>query len=71
MKQGVVKWFQPAKGYGFLVGDDGTEVFVHQSNILMNGFRFLETGQRVSYQIEETEKGSNAVNVTVEDRKEK
>ena len=66
MQKGTVKWFDPVKGYGFIVGDDGKDVFVHQSNILMKGFRALEVGQRVSYQVESTEKGNNALNVTVE-----
>lgn len=66
MHHGVVKWFRTVKGYGFIAGDDGEEVFVHHSNILMNGFRNLEVGQRVSYQIEQTEKGKKAVNVVVE-----
>ena len=63
---GVVKWFKTVKGYGFIAGDDGEEIFVHHSDILMNGFRNLEVGQRVSYQIEQTEKGNKAVNVVVE-----
>ena len=63
---GVVKWFRTVKGYGFIAGDDGEEIFVHHSNILMNGFRNLEVGQRVSYQTEQTEKGNKAVNVVVE-----
>lgn len=66
MQHGVVKWFDPVKGYGFLAGDDGKDVFIHHSNILMKGFRLLEAGQRVSYQVEVTEKGNNAVNVTLE-----
>lgn len=52
MQHGVVKWFDPVKGYGFIAGDTGTDIFVHQSDILMKGFRTLEVGQRVSYQIE-------------------
>ena len=59
MHHGVVKWFKTVKGYGFIAGDDGKEIFVH-------GFRNLEVGQRVSYQIEQTEKGNKAVNVVVE-----
>lgn len=55
MHHGVVKWFKTVKGYGFIAGDDGKEIFVHHSDILMNGFRNLEVGQRVSYQIEQTE----------------
>ena len=66
MQNGTVKWFDAVKGYGFIVGDDGQDVFVHQSNILMKGFRVLEVGQRVSYQIEPTEKGNKAINVVVE-----
>lgn len=65
MKQGTVKWFEPLKGYGFITGDDGKDAFVHQSDILMNGFRLLETGQKVSYQVESTEKGNKAINVTL------
>ena len=60
-----MKWFEPTKGYGFISSDDGSDIFVHQSNILMKGFRFLEIGQRVSYQVEETEKGNSAINVTI------
>ena len=66
MQKGTVKWFDAVKGYGFIAGDDGQDVFVHQSNILMKGFRVLEVGQRVSYQIEPTEKGHKAINVVVE-----
>lgn len=66
MQKGTVKWFDAVKGYGFIAGDDGKDVFVHQSNILMKGFRALEVGQRVSYQIEPTEKGNKAINVVVE-----
>ena len=65
MQKGTVKWFDAVKGYGFIAGDDGKDIFVHQSNILMNGFRALEVGQRVSYQIEPTEKGNKAINVVV------
>ena len=66
MQKGTVKWFGAVKGYGFIAEDDGQDVFVHQSNILMKGFRVLEVGQRVSYQIEPTEKGNKAINVVVE-----
>ena len=65
MQQGVVKWFDSEKGYGFIAGEDGKDLFVHQSNILMKGFRKLEIGQRVSYQAEITEKGDNAINVVI------
>ena len=66
MQSGTVKWFDPVKGYGFIAGFNGQDVFVHQSNILMNGFRLLEVGQRVSYQTEKTDKGIKAINVIVE-----
>lgn len=66
LQKGTVKWFDAVKGYGFIAGDDGKDIFVHQSNILMNGFRALEVGQRVSYQTEPTEKGNKAINVVVE-----
>lgn len=66
MQQGTVKWFEPMRGYGFISGDDGIDIFVHQSDILMKGFRFLEVGQRVSYQVEPTEKGNKAITVIVE-----
>ena len=66
MQKGTVKWFDAVKGYGFIAGDDGKDIFVHQSNILMQGLRALEVGQRVSYQTEPTEKGNKAINVVVE-----
>ena len=65
MKHGTVKWFNPVRGYGFITGDDGKDVFVHQSDILMKGFRFLEVGQKVIYQIKPTEKGTRAVKVVL------
>ena len=65
MKHGTVKWFNPVRGYGFITGDDGKDVFVHQSDILMKGFRFLEVGQKVSYQIKPTEKGTRAIKVVL------
>lgn len=65
MQQGVVKWFDSEKGYGFIAGEDGKDLFVHQSNILLKGFHKLEIGQRVSYQVETTEKGDNAINVVI------
>ena len=65
MQYGTVRWFDPVKGYGFIVGDDEKDVFVHQSNILMKGFRFLEPGQRVNYQLEPDNKKNRAINVVV------
>lgn len=64
--KGTVKWFNVTKGYGFISGEDGKDSFVHQSNILMNGVRALEAGQMVSYDVENCEKGLNAINVQIE-----
>ncbi len=61
MSNGTVKWFD--KGYGFIAGDDGKDAFVHWSNIAGTGFRNLVEGQRVSYDVEESEKGLQALNV--------
>ena len=61
---GKVKWFNPAKGYGFITGDDGKEVFVHYTAINAEGYRTLDNGQTVSYEIIEGDKGPQAANVT-------
>lgn len=61
---GKVKWFNPAKGYGFITGDDGKEVFVHFSAINAEGYKTLDNGQTVSYEINDGDKGPQAVNVT-------
>ena len=65
MVKGVVKKYIQEKSYGFIAGDDGKRVFVHQSNIKMDGYRFLEEGQAVSFDLEQNEKGYNALNVEV------
>ena len=51
MEQGVVKWFNGTKGYGFITRDSGGDVFVHYSGIQMNGFKTLEENQRVSFKV--------------------
>lgn len=60
---GTVKWFNKDKGYGFIQTDEGADVFVHQSNIIMKGFRFLEEGDVVEYSTETNEKGTYAADV--------
>lgn len=65
MANGVVKWFNDRKGFGFIEQQDGPDVFVHHSNINMTGFKTLKDGQRVTYEIEQGEKGPTATNVTV------
>ncbi len=61
---GKVKWFNSAKGYGFITGDDGKEVFVHFTAIVADGYKTLVEGQAVEYDVNEGEKGPQAVNVT-------
>ena len=61
---GKVKWFNAAKGYGFITGDDGKEVFVHFSAIQADGYKTLDEGQAVEYEVNDGEKGPQAVNVT-------
>lgn len=66
MNKGTVKWFDANKGYGFITMEDGTDIFVHYSNIVTDKkFKFLEEGQNVEFEIVDVEKGKQAVNVTV------
>ena len=65
MANGIVKWFDERKGYGFIEQEDGPDVFVHYSGINGNGFKSLGEGDRVSFEIEQGKKGPAAVNVTV------
>lgn len=58
--QGEVKWFDPKKGYGFIVGPEGQDVFVHFSQIMGDGFRSLKDGERVEYDLSEGDKGMQA-----------
>lgn len=63
MSNGTVKWFNSTKGFGFITGEDNKDIFVHQSSIKEDGFRTLEEGQKVSYDVEASDKGDRAVNV--------
>jgi CspA family cold shock protein len=65
LAEGIVKWFDAKKGYGFIEQEDGPDVFVHHSGINADGFKSLNEGDRVSFDIEEGRKGPNAVNVSV------
>ena len=65
MKKGTVKWFNSQKGYGFITGEDGKDIFVHYSGISTEGFKSLEQDQKVTYDIKDSDKGPQAVNVSV------
>ncbi len=67
MLKGKVKWFDSKKGFGFIKSDDGNDVFVHYTSIEGQGFKNLEEGQEVSFEINEGRKGPQAVNVTLLD----
>ncbi|ETK30817.1 MULTISPECIES: cold-shock protein [Microbispora] len=60
MAQGTVKWFNADKGYGFIAVDGGKDVFVHYSAIMMDGYKALEQGQRVEFDITQGQKGPQA-----------
>jgi len=62
---GTVKWFNASKGFGFIARDGGEDVFVHQSAIQAKGYRTLEEGQRVEFEVEMGAKGPKASNVTI------
>ena len=63
MEQGKVKWFNAEKGFGFIEHEAGSDVFVHYSAIQGEGFKSLEEGQSVSFQVEEGQRGPQAANV--------
>lgn len=66
METGTVKWFSSEKGYGFISADgNGEDFFVHHTGINADGYRTLEADQRVSFEIEESERGLKAVSVSV------
>ncbi len=64
MAEGTVKWFSDRKGYGFIEQDDGGDLFVHHSSINMSGFKTLQEGDRVNFEVGEGTKGPAAQNVT-------
>ena len=66
MEQGTVKWFNNDKGYGFISRESGDDVFVHFSAIQGEGFKSLEEGQKVSFDVEEGDRGLQAANVVKE-----
>lgn len=63
--QGTVKWFNELKGYGFITAENGTDYFVHFSGIKSEGFKTLKEGQKVEFDLEDGERGKQAVNVDV------
>ena len=63
MARGKVKWFNNQKGYGFIAQDSGKDVFVHHTAIKSDGYRSLEEGQEVEFEIEKGPKGDQAINV--------
>ncbi len=63
MAKGKVKWFNAEKGYGFIESEDGTDVFVHYSAIAMDGYKSLDEGQEVTFDVSEGAKGPQASNV--------
>ena len=65
MSTGKVKWFNAEKGYGFITNEEGKDVFVHYSSINAEGFKTLEEGQTVTYDVIESDRGQQANNVTV------
>ena len=61
---GTVKWFNNQKGYGFISDSEGNDIFVHYSGLVMDGFKSLEEGQAVTYDLTEGARGMQAANVT-------
>ena len=64
MAQGTVKWFNAEKGFGFITRDGGDDVFVHHTAIIGEGYRSLDEGQKVSFDVTQGQKGLQASNVT-------
>ncbi|WP_312106234.1 cold-shock protein [Lachnoclostridium sp.] len=64
MNKGTVKWFNNQKGFGFISDEQGNDVFVHYSGLNMDGFKSLEEGQEVAFEVVQGAKGPQATNVT-------
>ncbi|HEM4118333.1 cold-shock protein [Streptococcus suis] len=64
MVQGTVKWFNAEKGFGFIAQENGPDVFAHFSEIQSNGFKSLEDGQKVTFEVEQVQRGLQATNIT-------
>ena len=64
MVQGTVKWFNAEKGFGFISQENGPDVFAHFSEIQSNGFKSLEDGQKVNFEVEQGQRGLHATNIT-------
>lgn len=68
MPDGTIKWYNPRKGFGFISAEDGTEIFVHKSDVDYIGFRnHLVDGLRVTYEVQKTPKGTKAIKVRIQD----
>lgn len=65
MSEGTVKWFNNQKGYGFIKSDEGNDIFVHYSSIESDGYKSLQEGQRVRFEVDRGLKGPAAVNVRI------
>lgn len=69
-EKGIVNWFNASKGFGFITREDNKgDIFVHFQNIDMEGYKTLEKGQKVEYEIEKTAKGEQAIRVKIADEK--
>ncbi|HEM4585232.1 TPA: cold-shock protein [Streptococcus suis] len=64
MVQGTVKWFNAENGFGFIAQENGPDVFAHFSEIQSNGFKSLEDGQKVTFEVEQGQRGLQATNIT-------
>jgi len=64
MTKGTVKWFNNTKGFGFITAEDGTDVFAHFTQIQTDGFKKLEEGEQVTFELEQGQRGPQATNIT-------